>query len=560
MLLPGLSDGQGNCPTSYSGKMDNSVSTVPCGFYNVEVKVSTVPIDINNLYRIQIDGELSSNAKIESISKILTGSDYSIQTSRRFVIILDASSYSSEAVIAKIKYSILSGTSATVKTTITTLWVMDNNNAILCSGGTNNSEITQTTQSKTLKGKVLIPSQFTCSGNSSSDHGLPNRLVNSKMNYSPNWEIGSSTTNGPGSYEIVDHRHGCEYKVCISRSNDAICGWDEFDYLVLQQMVLDNPNYCLDYAWQWYAGDINNNGQISTQDLVYLTQYFNNVPFTIPFNWKYINSTEYNNLQQQIDCNNLMNAVPIVDNCMEIILPSNQTVEDWYGFPTGDVTYSCTSCNFTKTTTRTSELLEEVPLFINKSGSKSLICSFSYESNVAVWTLELDLLDFGNKVTNINLLNNHRENLTWSFDEPTNKIRLVFGNQTKNDYKEFKFEIEFKQVITDINVIKLSTELDRIHNLVIHDQDHYSQFSAELISNLDKLIIAPNPANEAIYFNQALPNDHKIEIIDLTGRIVFSGKALDNRYIKTNNIYTGTYIVRIESQLGTSLLKLVINN
>lgn len=557
-FVPGISDWQ--CPTSYSGKLDNSVVTIPCGFYNVDVKVNTVPTSINNLYRIRIDGEFSSNARIESIAKILTGSDFIIQTSRDFVIILDANSYTSEAVIAQIKYSIMSGTSATVKTTITTLWVMDNNNQILCSGGANNPEITQTTQTKTLKGKVLIPSQFNCSGGNSTDHGLPNRVVKSNMNYSPYWEIGNSLTDGFGSYEITDHRHGCEYKVCVSKSNDAICGWDEFDYYILQQMININPNYCLDYAWQWYAGDINNNGSISTQDLIYLTQFFNNVPFTIPFKWKYVNSTEYNNLQQQIDCNNLMGAVPIVDNCMEVILTSNQTIEDWYGFPVGDITNSCTSCNLTTASSRTAVISESVPIFITKSGSKSLTCSFSYESPVAVWTLELSLLEYGNKVTNISLLNNYKENFTWSFDESSNMIRLVFGNQSRKEYKDFSFNIEFDRAMTDENIIKVSTELERIHNLIIHNLDHYSQFSTELITNLENIIIAPNPANEVIYFNKTLPPDHKIEIIDLTGRIVFSGKSQDNKAIKINNLSTGTYLTKIQSQVGTSFIKIVINN
>ena len=58
--------------------------------------------------------------------------------------------------------------------------------------------------------------------------------------------------------------------------------------------------------------------------------------------------------------------------------------------------------------------------------------------------------------------------------------------------------------------------------------------------------VGPNPANESLTIFNVTTNDqfYSVELIDLTGRIVYS-KLLSNNIIRTDNIQNGSYILRI---------------
>ncbi len=548
--MPGILVGQ--CPTTYSGEIKNESNSSPCGFYTVKVYINCS--SSFNAALGSVDGNFSNNIRIRSMTPNISGVNCSWTNDRFFELDLQNANIQNNTYLAEINYTLLEGSSGSVQTTQTQVAVTIGGTPVQCNPGGNEAALSLSSSAYILRGAVLIPSQFSCSANST-DHGLPDRVVTSEMNYSPNYEICESVTPSDGSYECLYFRNGCEYKVCVEKSDDDYCGIDEFDIDQILDYYLGSD--CIDYTWQYFAADADNNGTIASNDMLQLNRYLLSLSFNIPKPWKYINFEAYDDASSNFDCNTF--NVGVIDNCAEISLGSSPTIEDWYGFPTGDVNYSCTTCDFAPLISRTEiNKISEVQLYATLSNSSQIEYSFDYPKSVNVWSLELDIHNTSAIPHQVSLKGIPDEDVVWSFNEKTGSLGIIYVNYDRVERTHFDILVRFTNTLSKDMTGSVTEGIDRIHNVVIHSKDDYGKFNNDIITIDRTNLLYPNPSKGWIYFRKALSDDHWIQIYELNGKEVFSGRLLDNYALNVSTFSNGVYLMRLSSSTENRTLKFSI--
>ena len=83
------------------------------------------------------------------------------------------------------------------------------------------------------------------------------------------------------------------------------------------------------------------------------------------------------------------------------------------------------------------------------------------------------------------------------------------------------------------------------------------------VTEFKAFTLYPNPAKETVNINlnnKGLNDNAKIEIYDLSGRIVLEKAVKTNVAIKinVNHLNTGVYMLKLKSEFNTSVKKLII--
>lgn len=551
--LPVIVDAQ--CPASYSGKMDGvSAVTNPCGFYTIEVRL--ISSDNFTAYLGTVTGEFSSNIKILSIANE-PGISSSHSNNRYFTInISNKAIYDNQPnKLATITFSYLTGNSGTAVTNSTNVAVAG---PTFCSAGGNEAAYNLSSTQYSLEGNILIPSQFSCSSGST-DHGLPNRDITVDMNYDPYYRLCDiADTPADGEYECGELRGSCEYKVCVTKSNDALCGIDEFDVDEIEDLILGNN--CFDYVWQLYAGDVTNDGTISSADIIQLQKVLTNQSYSIPLKWKYINFTEYN--QQYLVTNNdeCTVDVPVADNCAILAMSSNPVVEDWYGFPVGDVTYSCTSCTFSSPPVSRSYIAGNwtQDYQIKNANPAELNLTFRSSSGIKLWSMILKIQDQNNEILDVVLNDGSEPGLMWNYDQENNQLRMMYVRNSNILIKDFNIRIVFKKPLSSLSSIpELVYGDEKLHNLLIAEGEQYGYFGNQ--SNaLSEIFIFPNPASDFVHISGISARNARFELLSITTECMMSG-ILNEDQLELTGIPNGVYLLKILTPLNSRTLKLIVS-
>jgi hypothetical protein len=554
-LLPGISGGQ--CPTSFTGKLQSEDAyTSICGFRQISAAIDLDPGTSFSASFGGMDVNFSNNVKIYSVVSNI--SNISVSWSAYEVNITFGAPGCTPAVIddnyslVTIYFTLISGNSATAVTSNTRL-AYNCAPPVSCGFGSNASATTINSTAYELHGNLLIPSQFTCSGGSSTDHGLPNRNVTIEMAYSPYYEICDiASTNGFGYYECEDLRVGCEYNICIN-SDDDLCGIDEFDLDIIRDWIFGNF-YCWDYEWQIFAADVSNNGVVTAYDLTQLRHYMeNDPPWDIPLPWKYISNTQYNIWDEYLCGGDPY--FPVVDNCSSITANSNPIEEDWYGFPTGDVNYSCTTCGFKGNPQLYTRSIDSKRLFIEQFGNKFVTLSFKHNDFINVWSLVLKSALPIRLIKNIELLNCHSDEYTISLDGENNLIKIIYTGLTTNRQSEFKLVLEFVNQISLINNSwSIYREDKRIRNILIDKNKNYYYWDELIEIKNNELNVFPNPANDKLYFLGAFDKEMDVVIYQLDGKLVLFTHIAEN-HLNISQLLPGTYFLRYKLGENTALIR-----
>ncbi|HEX5625533.1 MAG TPA: hypothetical protein VFX48_05920, partial [Saprospiraceae bacterium] len=258
------------CPTSFTGLTtgDKSHGSI-CGFRQIDVAIDLGNLNNFNATLGGIDVEFSSNVEILDVTLWNSNMTYDIDNnvvSINFGLNGNAAVIDDDDYFATISYTLITGITASAETSNTRLAY--DTPPVSCGFGSNAAASTLNLSSNVVMGNILIPSQFSCSSGST-DHGLPGRTVTTEMAYDPYWEICEiSSTNAYGDYGCSSLRDNCEYNICVTKSNESICGIDEFDIDIILDWILGIE--CFDYEWQLFAGDVSNDGYVSTTDKLYM--------------------------------------------------------------------------------------------------------------------------------------------------------------------------------------------------------------------------------------------------------------------------------------------------
>jgi len=546
-FLPGITLGQ--CPSSYNGKMvaDGSYSA-NCGFRQVYAAIN---LNGGNSFTLfgRMDVTFSSNVKILSveaqqtyIKNISYGEDYA---SFNISDYCEEISLDDEAYLVKIIYTLLSGSSATVETEETRLAYCSGLQLNICPNYSEASPISINIGTVELNGNIIAPGEFSCTGGNSTDNGLPERLVNVNMANNPFWNLCEDLeTNGYGYYECSELRDGCDYTVCVSGPEDDFCGIDEFDEDIIRDLVLGV--ICpFDYKWQHFAADANNDGVVSTADITCLERYLHDeTPFNMPYTWKYVSNTQYDNFTPICDPSEDRIYVPAVDNCSNINMDDDPIIEDWYGFPVGDLNHTCNSCGFRNNPPILNRNIDNsINVVISKNSNQTILLKFKHFTSINVWSLSIFLDIPVENIVVVKLLNS--KDLYWSIDNKKNLLKMSFVEKQRIEYMDFTIEITLKnKTITDPTNWSINNHDSRLNNIAIDKYKNYFPFLLFGEQKLENYLINHGIFKNSITLNGAVDKLIDISILQLDGKLLLKTKPISNQ-INIESLHAGIYFLQL---------------
>lgn len=560
ILLPGISIGQ--CPTSYSGEMSTPRDFGGiCGFKEVDAKIRLSNSQTNAFGRMDV--KFSSNVRIYSVTKIATYVDDIVIQQNEYEVgfnigeLCEPVAIFDNDVLVTIVFSVMSGSSATVQTDFTRLAII-NPCATQCGGWSEASAVTINVDPYELNGNILIPPLFSCSGGSSIDHGLPDREVTVSMADSPNWELCTDvSTNSYGYYECEELREDCDYKICVVGPEDDYCGIDEFDIDIIRDFILGN--ICpFDYEWQQFAADVDNNGQVTTGDVVHLENYLINGSYNIPLKWKYVSNTQFD--QFSVDCNSqYRDWVPVVDNCSELNMGSDPEVEDWYGFPTGDLNGSCTTCGLkADPPILTRELANPLQLIANSTSENVYQLHINHFHSVNVFSLSLEMGHDVEYLTEIKLISGNPAGLVYNIVKEQGILNLVYTHLDHSDLTTLRFELRFNHSTKhSASTWKIHSNAGKINNVLIDELK--TAYPIEIINSdyHNSPYVFPNPSSQVLVLQNLVGNQDFV-IRDVMGRIIKNGISVDHK-IDISHLKPGCYYLEVKSIENSFIFRFVRN-
>lgn len=545
-FLPGIAVAQ--CPTSYTGHLQNDLNYGSvCGFRQIDAA-----IDLNNLSDFDCFGTItvnfSSNVKILNYSIQTTGLVFDSYTSDHVInfdigdVCEPVTIYSNVALV-RLYYTLISGSSATVQTSNTRL---ARGCITLCTNANEASAQTLNLGAVELNGKILAPGEFSCTGGNSTDNGLPERLVNVNMANSPFWNLCEDIeTDGYGYYECIELRDGCDYTVCVTGPEDDFCGIDEFDEDIIRDLVLGN--ICpFDYKWQHFAADANNDGVVSTADIVCLERYLHDeTPYNMPYTWKYVSNTQYDAFTPICDPAEDRINVPTVNNCSNINMDDDPIIEDWYGFPVGDLNHTCNSCGF-----------KNDPPILNRNNSNSIEVNLLKESDqtisvdfkhylpINVWSMVISPDIPIENIDQVWMFNS--AGLHWSTDIKNNLLKLSFVELQNKKITTFKLKITFKYNVS-LNPVNwtISAFDSRLNNVAIDSYKKTYSFKIKEKISCEKYSIFENSTNKEITILGNLTELLECTIFQIDGKLLLHTNLISNQ-LKIDDLISGTYILQLK--------------
>jgi len=96
--------------------------------------------------------------------------------------------------------------------------------------------------------------------------GIPNAIV--QLTNTSTGDTFDAVTNSSGGYNFINLPAGDNYELSVSKKDDPYNGTSTFDIVLLSKHILQNAT--IQSSYKILAGDVNQSGAVSTQDIVYL--------------------------------------------------------------------------------------------------------------------------------------------------------------------------------------------------------------------------------------------------------------------------------------------------
>ncbi|HLF51028.1 DUF7619 domain-containing protein [Flavobacterium sp.] len=149
------------------------------------------------------------------------------------------------------------------------------------------------------------------------------------------------------------------------------------------------------------------------------------------------------------------------------------------------------------------------------------------------------------RVTNINEVEFIFENINLPFDNANNDGYIIFKIKTKSTLTVGNTFSNNASIYFDYNYpILTNTFISTIQTLGIDD-----------ISGINKLSVYPNPVKDILFFN-TVENVNKVEVYDITGRILSSNAVNENK-VNLSGLKTGNYILKVYTETGITNTKII---
>ena len=198
----------------------------------------------------------------------------------------------------------------------------------------------------TISGLIESIPPLDCDDNT--NHGIPNVDVEF-LDLQNNLAFLCDEPTGPGGeYQSCPLGVGGDYRVLPTKEDNLTCGVTTYDIALLRSHLLETD--CFTEAWQIIAGDMDQDGILSTVDIIYMRQLLLGIPLSIDFNsWRFVPTEIYDDINSSLPvtppCSPL-NIVPPFEGHRDVFNASEDVfLQDFIGIKIGDVNGTCEDCD-----------------------------------------------------------------------------------------------------------------------------------------------------------------------------------------------------------------------
>jgi len=396
----------------------------------------------------------------------------------------------------------------------------------------------------TLGGLILSPNGTICE--EAYNGGIPNVDVFITESNDVNIFGCETTTDEYGEYEcdVVEH---LDYRVTPINDFEDYCGIDFLDLPILRKHILGQVS--LEDLWQWFAGDMNGNGTLSTADLLEIQAVILEEPVEW-LSWQFIPASTYN-LTDTPDDFEL--SVPPYDPFIDIEDVDEDISDlDFVGVKMGDLDANCSECS---SFTGGGEVwVRSASIGVDMVKEQENNFSLSFNDDIQGMEVFFLAIQCEQEPAITYIPFNNTECFTTWYHDGVYYISYV------------SLELEGDSFVKGEPVLKLSGYLDHAsqggkqkQNEIIY-KDNYSGLNLVYHSlSLDELY--PNPAHGVIYIELASTNVNKdavINIYDMVGNSVLF-KPLTSQITRLDlDLTAGSYLYMIRNRNLITNGKLII--
>ncbi len=395
----------------------------------------------------------------------------------------------------------------------------------------------------TLSGNIESP-VLDCLG--ALNGGLPNVDVNISESNGIDGFGCSTLTDSYGDFDC-DVVEELDYRVTPKNESDRLCGITELDFVIIRNFILTLT--CFDHIWQLLAADINQNGMISSLDLVALQNAVLANPISWP-SWTFVPVDQYNGMYPDL-CEN---DVPAYDRYIDVAdVTADVSDLDFVGIKMGDVNATCTECDV-PLTGEEEILFRSSTEFINAERTDQHHISLSFDNRIE----GLEVLLFSIPCSTEQHIQYHAfqssETLLTKYTEGifyVSYVSLLPIGESYNPNEPF--------LILKGNFEVISQGDTQFPNTYVSKEKHASLEIREV--HLYEDFVFPNPTRDQLVVkcgNTNLGQINRFYLFDSIGKQVFTTTCIGNETRLDLTQLPGLYFYKIDSQTKESSGKLII--
>ncbi len=356
-------------------------------------------------------------------------------------------------------------------------------------------------------------------------------------------------TDDYGDYEC-DVVADLDYRVTPKHDYNYTCGISSLDLDILQDHILTTD--CLEYLWQWFAGDMNGNDELSTLDLVEIQKAILEYPVDWS-SWQFVPASIYNETEAPECYSEYHHDVPPYDPYI-VVEDVDEDIPDldFVGIKMGDLNGTCTECS---SFTSDEEILTRTPpVYINLTTESSGAYSLAFDSDVEGLEVFYLAIYFNQEpeVTSLALINS--DNFITRYADGIFYISYVSFQPEGESFVKGQ-----PILILNGNFNSISQGSTQIQNEIIYG-DIYSRLNLK-VKAIPQDLIYPNPTHNSLCIELASANDLgdcTISIYDLFGNLVFSQKLSSRASHIDFELIANVYVYEIQKGTASTFGKLIV--
>ncbi|MBK8722153.1 MAG: T9SS type A sorting domain-containing protein [Saprospiraceae bacterium] len=374
----------------------------------------------------------------------------------------------------------------------------------------------------------------------------------------------NTTTDNVGAYLFENLTQGNSYTVTPVKDMNISNGVSTHDLVLMNKHILGLE--LLNTPYKIIAADVNNDGKVSTSDMIELRKVILNYTDFFPNNssWRFINqNTTFSDPTKPL-------SQPL-DGYVNIPSLSGSKQIDFIGIKVGDLSGNASPSNFNSAEERSvlesKEIIANAPKSIDNQNFVQEFDLGEFQSKGVQFCLNYnqEQIEIINVIPHANGMNQSNLNTTksgevfvsWNTDQKLTSKKLFSINYKLKD-------INNKNSIFSLNDKALKSEFIDLNNEVFPLTLNYQNEDNQLFT-MDQN--TPNPFSHTTSIKVWVPesSDAKMTIMDVNGRVMntkemFLEKGSSNLTIEKGNLENGVWLYKLETKFGSLVKKMIVLN